>query len=77
MALDGGLDGLDFYRRIANGALSHLSSDGMIAVEVGISEAQDVASLFINAGLIDVQIIKDLYGVERIVSARRRSEDHV
>ena len=77
MALDGGLDGLDFYRRIANSALSHLSSDGMISVEVGISEAQDVASLFINAGLIDVQIIKDLYGVERIVSARRRSEDHV
>jgi len=77
MALDGGLDGLDFYRRIANGALSHLSSDGMIAVEVGIGEAQDVSSLFTNAGLIDVQIIKDLYGVERIVSARRRSEDHV
>ena len=77
MALDGGLDGLDFYRRIANGALSHLSSDGMIAVEVGIGEAQDVSSLFTNAGLIDIQIIKDLYGVERIVSARRRSEDHV
>ena len=77
MALDGGADGLDFYRRIANGALSHLSPAGMIAVEVGISEAQDVASLFTNAGLHDVQIIKDLYGVERIVSARRRSEDHV
>ena len=77
MALDGGVDGLDFYRRIANGALSHLSPAGMIAVEVGISEAQDVASLFTNAGLHDVQIIKDLYGVERIVSARRRSEDHV
>ena len=77
MALDGGLDGLDFYRRIANGALSHLSPAGLIAVEVGIGEAQDVAALFTNAGLIDVQIIKDLYGVERIVSARRRSEDHV
>jgi len=77
MALDGGVDGLDFYRRIANGALSHLSPAGMIAVEVGIGEAQDVAALFTNAGLIDVQIIKDLYGVERIVSARRRSEDHV
>ena len=77
MALDGGADGLDFYRRIANGALSHLAPGGLIAVEVGISEAQDVASLFTNAGLHDVQIIKDLYGVERIVSARRRSEDHV
>lgn len=77
MALDGGLDGLDFYRRIAEGAIPHLSPAGMIAVEVGIGEAQDVASLFTNAGLRDVQIIKDLYGVERIVSARRRSDDHV
>lgn len=77
MALDGGADGLDFYRRIADGALPHLSSGGVIAVEVGIGEAQAVAALFTAAGLYDVQIINDLYGVERIVSARRRSEDHV
>lgn len=77
MALDGGADGLDFYRRIATGAAAHLSPAGMIAVEVGIGEAQDVAVLFKNAGLCDVQIINDLYGVERIVSARRRSDNHV
>ena len=77
MALDGGADGLDFYRLIARGASAHLNPTGLIAVEVGIGEAQDVAALFTNAGLHDVQIIKDLYGVERIVSARRRSEDHV
>ena len=77
MALDGGTDGLDFYRRIATGAAAHLSPAGLIAVEVGIGEAQDVAVLFKNAGLCDVQIINDLYGVERIVSARRRSDNHV
>lgn len=77
MALDGGLDGLDFYRRIASGALSHLAPNGLIAVEVGIGEANDVAALFTTAGLCDVQIINDLYGIARIVSARRRSEDHV
>ena len=77
MALDGGADGLDFYRRIATGAAAHLSLAGLIAVEVGIGEAQDVAVLFKNAGLCDVQIINDLYGVERIVSARRRSDNHV
>jgi len=77
MALDGGLDGLDFYRRIADGALPHLASGGLIAVEVGIGEAQDVTALFTAAGLCDVQIINDLYGIARIVSARRRSEDHV
>ena len=77
MALDGGADGLDFYRRIADGALPHLVPGGLIAVEVGIGEAQDVSGLFSAAGLTDVQIINDLYGVERIVSARRRSEEHV
>ena len=77
MALDGGADGLDFYRRIAEGAPAHLSPAGLIAVEVGIGEAQDVAALFEAAGLCDVQIINDLYGVERIVSARRRSDNHV
>ncbi len=77
MALDGGADGLDFYRRIADGALPRLSPDGLIAVEVGMGEARDVAALFEAAGLCDVQIINDLYGVERIVSARRRSETHV
>lgn len=77
MALDGGADGLDFYRRIAQGAPMRLSPAGLIAVEVGIGEAQDVAVLFENAGLCDVQIINDLYGVERIVSARRRSDNHV
>ena len=77
MALDGGADGLDFYRRIAQGAAVHLAPDGLIAVEVGIGEAKDVAALFAAAGLQDVQIINDLYGIERIVSARRRSENHV
>lgn len=77
MALDGGSDGLDFYRRIAQGAQDHLNPDGLIAVEVGIGEADDVAALFASAGLNDVRIINDLYGVARIVSACRRSENHV
>jgi len=77
MALDGGTDGLDFYRRIAQGAGRHLVPGGMIAVEVGIGEAGDVAALFTSAGLSDVQAINDLYGIARIVSARQRSEDHV
>lgn len=76
MALDGGADGLDFYRRIAHGAPLHLKPGGLIAVEVGIHQAQDVAELFRQAGLGHVSVRKDLYGIERIVSARR-SEAHV
>jgi len=76
MALDGGADGLDFYRRIAHGAPAHLNPGGLIAVEVGIQQAQDVADLFRQAGLCDVSVRKDICGVERMVSARR-SEAHV
>ncbi len=76
MALDGGLDGLDFYRRIASGACAHLNCGGLIAVEAGIHQAGDVAALFTAAGLQNVQIINDLYGVQRIVSGQRRN-DHV
>ncbi len=77
MALDGGADGLDFYRRIASGAFLRLRPGGLIAVEVGMGEADAVAELFTAADLCDVQIINDLYGVARIVSACRRSENHV
>ena len=73
MALDGGTDGLDFYRRIADEAVAHLNPGGLIAVELGIGEAEDVARLFENAGLTDAVIRKDLYGVARMVGARRRS----
>ena len=73
MALDGGTDGLDFYRRIADEAVAHLNPGGLIAVELGIGEAEDVAKLFENAGLTDAVIRKDLYGVARMVGARRRS----
>ena len=77
MALDGGKDGLDFYRRIADGAVSHLTPGGMVAVEAGIGETEDIAAMFAAAGLTDSRIINDLYGVARIVNAHRRSEQHV
>ena len=73
MALDGGADGLDFYRRIADEAITHLNPGGLIAVELGIDEAKAVAQMFQNAGLTDVSIRKDLYGVARMVGAHRRS----
>lgn len=77
MALDGGADGLDFYRRIAQEAESHLKPGGMIAVELGIGEAEAVADFFRAAGLTDVTIRKDLYGIERMVGGLRRRESDV
>ena len=69
VALDGGADGLDFYRRIAREAPRYLSDGGFVAVEIGAGMGADVARLFKNAGLDDVRIEKDLADLERVVSA--------
>ena len=68
IALDGGEDGLDFYRRIAEGAVDHLNPGGAIFLEVGINEAQPVLEL-VKARLPGAQAgtVKDLNGVERVV----------
>ena len=73
LALDGGLDGLDFYRRIAEEAPKHLNAGGCIYLEVGEGEAPSVQELLEKH--IDCAasgIIKDLNGIERIVWARSR-----
>ncbi len=65
MALDGGEDGLHFYRIIADGAAAHLKKGGTLMVEVGYDQAEDVKKLF--TGLGKCRIIKDLDGKDRIV----------
>ena len=62
------IDGLDFYRRIAEGAVDHLNPGGAIFLEVGINEAQPVLEL-VKARLPCAQAgtVKDLNGVERVV----------
>lgn len=70
MALDGGLDGLDFYRRIADGCGEHLLPGGMLLLEVGIDEAQAVAELLRQKGLERIRIHRDYQQIERMVTAR-------
>ncbi|MBQ6346163.1 MAG: peptide chain release factor N(5)-glutamine methyltransferase [Clostridia bacterium] len=68
IALDGGADGLDFYRRIAEGAADHLNPGGAIFLEVGIHQAQPVLDL-VRAKLPCTQAgtVRDLNGIERVV----------
>lgn len=73
IALDGGSDGLNIYRRIASEAGAHLKSGGSIYLEVGAGEAHDVLSLM--TAHIEAEasgILKDLTGVERIVWIRSK-----
>ena len=69
MALDGGADGLDFYRRIAREAPARLTARGMLAVEAGDGQAPAVGALFEAAGLRGVEAVNDLYGCARVVRA--------
>ena len=66
LALDGGADGLDFYRRISRDYAAHLSPGGTLLMEVGAGQAEDVAAMFPKA-----EIIKDICGIERVVAVRR------
>ncbi|WP_374765163.1 peptide chain release factor N(5)-glutamine methyltransferase [Yunchengibacter salinarum] len=69
-ALDGGPDGLSFYRQLAQGAPGLLAPSGLLAVEVGVDQAGPVAALFAGAGATDTARIPDLGGIDRVVCAR-------
>lgn len=69
LALDGGTDGLDFYRRIALESPRRLREGGRILLEVGAGQARTVASMFVARGLYLDEIIRDLSGIPRVVSA--------
>ena len=69
MALDGGTDGLDFYRRIAAEAPQHLFPDGLLLFELGDSEAEGVQRLLQASGAKRTEIRKDLAGKERMILA--------
>lgn len=64
-ALDGGEDGLDYYRRIAAEASKYLTKGGMVIAEVGAGQASGVVKLFKYSEY--AMIVKDLQGVDRFV----------
>ncbi len=68
LALNGGEDGLDFYRRICSGAKERLNDGGYLFLEVGIGQAEDVKKMLENE--FDAEIIKDISGVDRIIKAK-------
>jgi len=66
-ALDGGEDGLCFYRKIIFGAREYLAEGGLLAVEIGYDQGDTVRDLFLKNGYSDVEIIKDIAGHDRVV----------
>ena len=71
LALDGGADGLDFYRRIIAGAPKLLNDNGFMAFEIGIHQGAPVTDLCRQAGFGVVAVRHDYAGIERMVFAAK------
>ncbi|MEI7752416.1 MAG: peptide chain release factor N(5)-glutamine methyltransferase [Candidatus Omnitrophota bacterium] len=72
-ALDGGKDGLDYYRKIILEAKDHLNHGGRLALEVGQGQADKVSKWLQEAGYDNIQRFNDHLQVQRVVTAQRHS----
>lgn len=67
LALDGGEDGLDFYREISSKASAYLVDNGLLIYEIGYRQAEDVKEIMLKNDFRDINVIKDLSGNNRVV----------
>jgi release factor glutamine methyltransferase len=68
-ALDGGFDGLDAYRQIVAQAARRLNPGGILLLEIGATQGEIVAKMVSRAGLANVEVLRDLAGLDRVVAA--------
>lgn len=66
LALDGGEDGLDFYREIVRGSRAHLTGGGMLFFEIGYNQGKAVKALLEQSGFTAVEIVQDYAGLDRV-----------
>lgn len=71
LALFGGEDGLDFYRRLAQETPRYLKSGGHLLLEIGCEQAEDVEELLIKQGFVNCRHGRDLAGLNRWVQAEK------
>ena len=69
-ALDGGADGLDFYRSIAENALNYLSKNGVLAFEIGYNQAEGIFDILEKFKYNNIRLLKDYSGNDRVVIAQ-------
>lgn len=67
LALDGEADGLAFYRRIVREGSGHLTGGGMLFFEIGSDQAEAVSGLMAEAGYLEINVVKDYAGLDRVV----------
>ncbi len=71
IALDGGNDGLDFYKKISKEAINYLEDNGILIFEIGYDEAKSVCDILKNDGYTNIKVIKDLSENDRVVIAEK------
>ncbi len=77
-ALNGGIDGLDYYRRLIQEAAGYLNAGGWLALEMGVNQAEAIADLVrASKHWQEPLIIKDYLGIDRVIMAEKLSSDHL
>lgn len=71
LALDGGEDGLDFYKEILKGAPVFLKAGGWLVFEIGYDQGKALQQMMTQEGFANVEVIKDLAGLDRVVVGRK------
>ena len=75
LALDGGNDGLDFYRILSKNAYKFLNFGGTVFMEIGINQEEDVIRLFLeNGNYKTATAIKDINGINRIIKVVKNDD---
>lgn len=74
LALDGGEDGLEFYRKIVSGACDFLTPGGLLAFEIGYDQGEALRGMLTRAGYRKVEILKDLSGLDRVALGWKADE---
>jgi release factor glutamine methyltransferase len=72
LALDGGEDGLDFYRRMSRQVPSYLRKGGWLLVEIGQGQGTEISTLFEQSGCFSApELVRDLSGIERVIKVQK------
>lgn len=74
IALDGGKDGLDFYRKIIAGARDYLREDGFLIMEMGFNQKEKIENIFQKAKNFQIiEIIKDYNNIDRVIVVQKKT----
>lgn len=71
LALDGGEDGLEIYRRLIPAARTKLKKNGWLLVEIGCEQGEEISRLFKENGFINIAVEKDFNNLDRVVSGQK------